>query len=117
MQLSIVNPDPFTAPWSRSPRLQSIELVHRLVGSRDWTVAVNEDSSVVMFPFTVPNVRHLNSIFLSFFEGQSDSGSSSASWTVPNSFAEGEYEIAVRTTCTSSVSNPVSGWRLCSLGS
>ncbi len=67
LQLSIVNPDPFTAPWSRSPRLQSIELVYRLVGSRDWTVAINEDSSAVTFPFDVQNACHLNFLFLSSF--------------------------------------------------
>jgi hypothetical protein len=60
----------------------------------------------------------LPQFFLSLiFQGQSDSGSSSASWTVPDTLAEGDYEIAVRTKCTPSVSNPLPGLCFYSLDS
>jgi hypothetical protein len=104
-----VNPDPFTAPWSRDPRLQSIDLVYRLVGSHGWTVAVNQDTSNVSFSFGIAAVSVWHCSCSLPFQGQSETGLSSTSWTVSDTFAQGNYEIAVRTVCTPSVSNPVPG--------
>ena len=42
-------------------------------------------------------------------QGLSDSGRSSATWTVPTNLLDGSYELAVRTVCTPSVSAPVPG--------
>ena len=51
IELTVVDPDAFIAPWSRNPLLQAITLLVRLKGHSAWQPATNDDGTLVTFPF------------------------------------------------------------------
>jgi hypothetical protein len=109
--VSIVNPDHFAVPWPRNPRIASIDLLYRTTNSRNWLQAVHEDRSKVTFPYSVNTVCY-GIIYLDIVplvQGGIGTGLASVTWRVPDAFVDGEYELAVRVTCKSSVSAPIPG--------